>query len=451
MKEEQVLITGQYSDNKMGNSDVSVFSRVGQILLPSISVIIALVMFLLFDSQLLQAAGGIHYVSPDGTDSASCSIGQPCLTIQQAITNAASSDEIRAAAGIYNTLNQLGSESQVVYANKSFTLRGGFTTTNWLVPDPTRNPTIIDAQTTARGIYIPDPVTVVIEGFHVRKGYVNNGIGAGVNNEKGYLTLRNCEIYENEMSSTYLADVGGGIGNGHGTNDATLLLENSRVYSNTANSAGGAAIGVVTGTAVINANKIFGNQTTYGAISVLNGAVILKNNWIYANAASESGGAVLLMEGSLSIFNDSWYGNTAIDSGGAFQLLGGTAAITNTLIISNVASSGGAIANDGGTLSVAYTDFYGNAPDDYTPPAGQNNRTTQNPDFVAPAQGNLHLSSGSPAIDNGASPSAVTADIDGHGRPFGAGFERGADEYTREAPCYARLNAGQVYTAVQAA
>ena len=100
---------------------------------------------------------------------------------------------------------------------------------------------------------------------------------------------------------------------------------------------------------------------------------------------------------------------------------------------------------------MAYTDFYGNSPDDYTPPTGQNNRTTQNPDFVAPAQGNLHLSSGSPAIDMGGSLSTVTADIDGHGRPFGTGFDRGADEYTADAPCYARLDAGQVYTAVQAA
>ena len=99
-------------------------------------------------------------------------------------------------------------------------------------------------------------------------------------------------------------------------------------------------------------------------------------------------------------------------------------------------------------LSVDYTDFYGNSPS-YTP-TGTNNRT-MNPEFVDPINGDFHLSPGSPAIDAGVSLSDVSADIDGHGRPFGGGFDRGADEYTSEVPCYARLNAGRVYTDVQAA
>ncbi|MCD6345657.1 MAG: hypothetical protein J7M17_08680, partial [Anaerolineae bacterium] len=430
-------------------------TRPGRVLLPLLVAVVALVVVLLLmgNSLTAYAADGIHYVAPTGADSAACTLLHPCLTIQQAITNAVSGDEIRVAAGVYTTINNLGSASQVVYLNKSLTLRGGFTLTNWLESDPLHNPTIIDAQSAGRGIYIPDPVTVVIEGFHVRKGYVSDGMGAGVDNEKGYLTLRNCEIYENEMSSINSADVGGGIGSGYGTNDATLILENSRIYSNTANSAGGAAIGVVTGTAVLNANRIFGNSTNYGAISVLNEAVVtLQNNWIYANSASVGGGAVFIMgSGDLSIINNTLYKNDAASYGGALYAMGGTTALTNTLLVSNTAVSGGAIYTSGGTLSVTYCDFFGNDPDDYTPPTGQNNRTTKNPDFADPGTYNLHLSSGSPAIDNATSLSTVTSDVDGNGRPFGAGFDRGADEYTAAAPCYARLNAGQVYTSVQMA
>ncbi|MFP4344484.1 MAG: choice-of-anchor Q domain-containing protein [Anaerolineales bacterium] len=100
---------------------------------------------------------------------------------------------------------------------------------------------------------------------------------------------------------------------------------------------------------------------------------------------------------------------------------------------------------------MAYTDFYGNIPNDYTPPAGQNNRTTFNPAFVDAPNGDLRLSAGSPAIDSGVDLPEVTSDFFGHGRPFGSGWDRGAHEYTAASDCYARLNDGQVYTSVQAA
>jgi len=77
---------------------------------------------------------------------------------------------------------------------------------------------------------------------------------------------------------------------------------------------------------------------------------------------------------------------------------------------------------------------------------------TRTPQFVNPEPPyDLHLSSGSPAIDSGVALPEVTSDIDGNGRPFGSRWDRGADEYTAPSACYARLNAGQVYTTVQAA
>src|SRR5215510_14258827 len=42
-------------------------------------------------------AAGYHYVAPTGVDSSSCSIITPCRTIQQAVDNAATGDEIRVA------------------------------------------------------------------------------------------------------------------------------------------------------------------------------------------------------------------------------------------------------------------------------------------------------------------------------------------------------------------
>jgi parallel beta-helix repeat protein len=50
------------------------------------------------------------------------------------------------------------------------------------------------------------------------------------------------------------------------------------------------------------------------------------------------------------------------------------------------------------------------------------------PAFVDPLVGNLHLRPGSPAIDSGSAVGAPGTDFDGQTRPFGAGYDIGADE-----------------------
>jgi hypothetical protein len=57
------------------------------------------------------------------------------------------------------------------------------------------------------------------------------------------------------------------------------------------------------------------------------------------------------------------------------------------------------------------------------------NNLTSDPRFVNAAAGDLHLTSGSPAIDTGMTVSTVTTDFDQRPRPQGAGFDIGAYEY----------------------
>jgi len=52
-----------------------------------------------------------------------------------------------------------------------------------------------------------------------------------------------------------------------------------------------------------------------------------------------------------------------------------------------------------------------------------------NPEFVNVSEGDFHLQSDSPAIDNGSSVDAPSVDYDGNPRPIGAGYDIGAYEY----------------------
>ena len=51
------------------------------------------------------------------------------------------------------------------------------------------------------------------------------------------------------------------------------------------------------------------------------------------------------------------------------------------------------------------------------------------PWFVNPLMGNYHLQAGSPAIDHGSAVAAPGTDFDGQARPYGTGYDIGADEY----------------------
>lgn len=58
-----------------------------------------------------------------------------------------------------------------------------------------------------------------------------------------------------------------------------------------------------------------------------------------------------------------------------------------------------------------------------------------NPQFIDSSHGDFHLLPSSPAVDVGSAMNAPSVDLDGDPRPFGAGYDIGADEYTMHLYC----------------
>ena len=89
-----------------------------------------------------RADPGIHYVAPGGD----CGGAMPChATVQEAVDAADSGDVIKIAASTYADVSTRDGITQVVYISKTVTIRGGYTTAFIEPPNPSANPTILDA------------------------------------------------------------------------------------------------------------------------------------------------------------------------------------------------------------------------------------------------------------------------------------------------------------------
>ncbi|MBN1180140.1 MAG: right-handed parallel beta-helix repeat-containing protein, partial [Anaerolineae bacterium] len=389
----------------------------------------------------------IRYVAPPpaGSDTGNDCLNrfEPCATIQRAVSQASAGDEIRVAAGTYTGYVELG---------KRLTLRGGFTTSDWLTSDPVLNQTTIDAQNTNRVLAINSGIIATVSGFHITGGYLDGTgdlySGAGVSN-RGNLTLTECWIHGNRAVDS--ASLGGGVANRDG---GTLTIRDSFIYSNTAGFAGGGVS--ARSNTTIEATEVYNNVANTaisggGGIEVQGATLNARNVLVYNNSTVGNGGGLLVDGGTLVLDNGTFYANYASSAGGAMLVFTATATIKNTIIATNTAGYVGGILSSDSSIQVTYTDFWGNTPTPGSYTSGTGNRTDQAPLFVDAANGDLHLSAGSPAIDSGDATGAPSVDFEGHGRPFGSGIDRGADEYTAPSDCYARLAGGRVYTDVQTA
>ncbi|RMD59620.1 hypothetical protein D6833_11150, partial [Candidatus Parcubacteria bacterium] len=99
-----------------------------------------------------QGSGTVRYVAPGGA----CGSATPCYSSVQAAVNAANSgDEIRIATGAY---------TENITLDKSLTLRGGYTTTDWTASNPISYPTVLNGGGAGRVIVADtENISVTIE------------------------------------------------------------------------------------------------------------------------------------------------------------------------------------------------------------------------------------------------------------------------------------------------
>jgi len=246
------------------------------------------------------------YVALSGTDSSTCgTTGAPCRNPDFAVNKAASDDIIRIAGGTYpfaNVPNACGGvpvPTTICVINKSVTIQGGYSSATWAF-DPAANPTVIDGQNVARGVFVFSTSSPTVR-----------------------LTMTNITIQNGRAAATPSdpSPFGGGIEvvNAAVTLD-TVTFQNNQVIGGNAGSAGGSASG----------SALSIRSSLGGAVSFLSN-LLVQNNTSTAGPGSSRGGfafgAVFIFASTVNIDNSRFISNTAqAGSSGGSGDLGGTRA-----------------------------------------------------------------------------------------------------------------------------
>jgi len=301
-------------------------------------------------------------------------------TVQAAVDASTHITDVVKVAGWCTATNTYAGQAQVVYINKTLTVRGGYTTTNWSTSDPTSHPTTLDAQGRGRVIYVTGDVSPTIEGLYITGGDAE-GLGGG----------------------SFGEDAGGGVY----IISATAIIKGNHISSNTAFNGGG--------------------------LYLSSSDATLVNNMVTDNRAGNQGGGLYVDGGSPRLLHTTIVRNTGGDGIGVYvtssESVHSTVALTNTILSGH--RVGIAVA-PGNTATLEAT-LWGSgiwANKDDWDGIGVITGTLNiwdDPAFVAPDTGDYHIGVASAALDAGLD-AGVNDDVDGDPRPMGGGHDIGADE-----------------------
>lgn len=220
--------------------------------------------------------------------------------------------------------------------------------------------TIIDGKSNDRVFHVMSGVKVTISGVTIQHGVVHGGIGGGIYNQGGTLTVDNSILTLNEVDNSGVNLTGG---NGGGVyNSGTMTITASDINSNVANTtiAGGGGGGlyntgkITIDNCTLNANQATGNDAAGGGAIQNEGTtgvgsndvhVIIKGSTLSNNTAP-LGAAVRNLFGRIDMEASVVENNSAGFSGGGIENVGGNTEINTSAIRNNDApQSGGGIDN----------------------------------------------------------------------------------------------------------
>jgi hypothetical protein len=423
------------------------------------SFVLALAFVLLVDRiPSVRADPDVLYVAPGGN----CGGVPRCYgSVQAAVDAAAPGNEIRVAAGTYtdvhvrpcNDITITGVITQVVYITETLTVRGGYTTTNWTVPDSEANPTTLDAQWRGRGLYIAGDISPTIEGLRITRGDAMGlggaagpmgqsvDAGGGVYVISATATISNCWVFSNTApaggglllyssdatvsANTVISNTASFFGGGLLAFGSDVTLNGNTIASNTSGEGGGVA--VISGNALLNGNIVISNAVdkSGGGLSFDGRCdATLVNTVVAENWAGLNGAALHVRDSSINLLHTTIVHNTSGDGSGIHLhrelSLYTTAALTNTILVSHTV---GIRADESTTATLHATLWHANGTN-WSGNVFHTNDYTSSPAFAADG---YHLTTNSAAIDLGIE-AGVDDDLDGDSRPIGRP-DLGADEW----------------------
>ncbi len=314
--------------------------------------------------------GATRYVAPNGN----CGGATPCYaTIQAALDAANPGDVIKVAQGVYRDIHHIPAldssvltATQVVAVQKSVILLGGFTTTNWLSPDPSAHPTIIDAEHRGRALLVIGDIRPVIEGFTMTRGDASGlggqpavvgaplDVGGGVYVLTATVTLRANRILSNTaplgggglylahthaivVDNAIISNTAGFIGGGMTMKYSDAILQGNDIQNNASNNIGGGIYLQNCTTARLLENRVIGNIAHRGGGMdfYLCNASIEKNIVAQNQALSRDGGGMYLYHSPVTLDSNIIRSNSAGNNAGGLYLSGAAATLVNNVIIDN--------------------------------------------------------------------------------------------------------------------
>jgi len=411
------------------------------------------------NSSVVAALHAGHIEAPT-TELHVCPGGCAYSSVQDAVDAANDGAVIKVAADTYTDLHTrlvyFQTITQVVYIDKSITIQGGYTTSNWDEADPVVNLTVLDAQGQGRVLYIASEATnLTIEGLYITGGNaaglgggtLGEDVGGGVYVSADAVTIRNNQVISNTAD-----DYGGGLYLPRGV----ATLSGNTIAYNSANCGGGLFLSC--SAATLSSNVVTSNTANLrggGLLLLHSGDAVLNGSTIIANTADEGGGLYLDKESDATLTNNIVAGNQASTAGSGLYIQASSPRLLHTTIASNSGGDGSGfyVTNEGAVYSsVALTNtilanhtlginvtvgnvvtlngvlWYNNTPNyGGTGSISVTNEYTGTPAFVDPDAWDYHISLTSQARDKGV-PAGVDDDIDGEPRPQGNGYDIGADE-----------------------